>query len=78
MRPEVDALRRRLVAAGLVGRAGARLRTGDAAGARADLADAAKEAPDVLTRKRQALLAAARTPGAAKLIALKAGRGGER
>ena len=76
-RPEVDAMRRKRVAAGLVGRAGARLRSGDAAGARADLLDAKVEAPEILTRKRQALLAAARTPGFAKLVALRS-RGGDR
>lgn len=76
-RPKVDALRRKRVAAGLVGRAGARLRSGDAAGARADLLDAEAEAPEVLTRKRQALLAAAKTPGAAAILSLRA-RGADR
>lgn len=76
-RPEVDALRRKRVAAGLVGRAGARLRAGDATGARADLLEAEQEAPEVLTRKRQALLAAAKTPGAAAILSLRS-RGGDR
>ncbi|MBJ7470513.1 MAG: glycosyltransferase family 2 protein [Solirubrobacteraceae bacterium] len=76
-RPEVDALRRKRVAAGLVGRAGARLRSGDAAGARTDLAEAKHEAPEVLTRKRQALEAIARVPGAGWAIARRS-RGGDR
>lgn len=71
-RPRVDALRRKRVAAGLVGRAGARLRAGDAAGAKKDLLEAEEEAPEVLTKKRQALLAAAKTPGAARILALRA------
>lgn len=76
-RPEVDALRRKRVAAGLVGRAGARLRSGDTSGARTDLAEAKHEAPEVLTRKRQALQAIARVPGAGWAIARRS-RGGER
>jgi glycosyltransferase involved in cell wall biosynthesis len=70
-RPSIDALRRRRVASGLVGRAGARLRSGDAAGARADLADARGESPGQLRRKRQALSVAARIPGLPKLFSLR-------
>lgn len=62
-RPEVEALRRRRVALGLVGRAGARLRTGDVSGARSDLREAAEESPGTLTRKRKVLLLATLVPG---------------
>lgn len=66
-RPEVEALRRRRVALGLVGRAGARLRSGDAKGARSDLREAAEESPGTLRRKRRMLRVAACVPGAGVL-----------
>lgn len=71
-RPEVELLRRRRVALGLVGRGGARLRTGDAKGARADLIEAAEESPQTLARKRRLLLAATYLPGVGLLVKLLA------
>lgn len=69
-RPEVEALRRQRVALGLVGRGGARLRTGEARGARADLREAAEESPHTLARKRRLLLAATYVPGIGLLAKL--------
>jgi glycosyltransferase involved in cell wall biosynthesis len=73
-RPEVEALRRRRVALGLVGRAGARLRTGDAIGARADLAQAHRESPATLTRKRKLLAVLTWIPGVGRVAHLRSAR----
>lgn len=73
-RPEIDALRRRRVALGLVGRAGARLRTGEAIEARADLAQAARESPATLTRKRRLLTVLTWIPGIGRVARLRSAR----
>ncbi|MFT4035843.1 MAG: hypothetical protein QM679_09755, partial [Patulibacter sp.] len=73
-RPAIDALRRRRVALGLVGRAGARLRGGDRLGARGDLAQARRESPGTLTGRRRILTLLTWLPGAARLAALRSAR----
>lgn len=73
-RPKVEALRRRRVALGLVGRAGARLRTGDAIGARADLAQARRESPETLDRKRRILTVLTWIPGVGRVARLRSAR----
>jgi glycosyltransferase involved in cell wall biosynthesis len=73
-RPEIDALRRRRVALGLVGRAGARLRTGDAIGARADLAQALRESPGTLRRKRRMLTVLTWIPAIGRVARLRSAR----
>ena len=60
--------RRQRLTRGYIGRAGVRLRTGDAAGARADLREARRTAPEIWTRKRQALTVAAHVPGLAQVV----------
>lgn len=73
-RPEVEALRRRRVALGLVGRAGARLRTGEAVEARADLAQAKRESPGTLARKRRLLTVLTWIPGFGRIAPLRSAR----
>ncbi|MBO9532624.1 MAG: glycosyltransferase [Solirubrobacteraceae bacterium] len=73
-RPEIDALRRRRVALGLVGRAGALLRAGDALQARADLARAHRESPETLTRKRRLLAVLTWIPGIGRIARLRSAR----
>ncbi len=74
-RPQIEALRRRRVAQGLVGRAGARLRTGDALlGARADLAQARRESAGTLTGRRRLLAALTWLPGIGRIARLRRAR----
>ena len=79
-RPDVDGPRRRRLTRGHIGRGGARLRTGDARGAREDFAEARRLAPEIWTRKRQAMTVASWVPGLPALFARRTARagGGER
>ncbi|MDQ8043355.1 MAG: hypothetical protein AAGC46_02020 [Solirubrobacteraceae bacterium] len=77
-RPEVDIPRRERMTRGYIGRGGERLRTGDPRGAREDFAHARREAPQIWTRKRQAMTAATYLPGFSKLMAARTARAAAR
>ncbi len=75
-RPDAEVPRKQRLTRGYIGRAGVRLRTGDARGARADLREARRTAPEIWTRKRQALTIAAHIPGLARVFAWRTARAG--
>ena len=75
-RPDADLPRRQRLTRGYIGRGGARLRTGDARGARKDFAEARRQAPEIWTRKRRAMTLAAWIPGLSKLFAIRTARTG--
>jgi glycosyltransferase involved in cell wall biosynthesis len=73
-RPEVDRPRRQRMTRGYIGRGGERLRNGDAKGARADFAEARRQAPEIWPRKRRAMTFATYVPGLPQAFARRTAR----
>lgn len=75
-RPEADLKRKQRLTRGYIGRGGIRLRTGDGRGARADFREASRTAPEIWTRKRQAMSVAASIPFLPRFFAWRTARAG--